>query len=265
MIGTSSAVATPIGRAKAAEPIGQDVVICGSDWSRVVPWYDPTRLGTPAFWIAQTRLRPRPATYQVGATLREEVALCLLGGHGITEKMAFAAFARLRDEHLLAGDTVSADALQEALVRPFELPGHGRAVRYRFPFLKAQRLSEALRVLRTQTPPPLDEPKALREWLTGLPGVGLKTASWAVRNLTRSDDVAVIDIHIRRAGVAAGLFDPAWKLPRDYRRFEEAFVLWAQIGGVPTADLDACIWSALAELGRGARILFGVSTLSELD
>ena len=145
------------------------------------------------------------------------------------------------------------------------LPDRDRPVRYRFPTLKARRLDEALSILASATPPKASQPLALRDWLTILPGVGLKTASWAVRNLTRSDDVAVIDVHIRRAGVAAGMFDPAWKLPRDYRRFEEAFVLWARIGDVPTANLDACIWTTLAELGRGARLLFGVNTLSELD
>lgn len=247
------------------EPVGEDVVIYGSDWSRAVHWHDATRLGTAAFWIDQARRRPRPETYQVGDGLREEIALCLLGGYGITEKMAYHAYARLRDEQLLTGEVVDIGALREALTRPFELPGHAHPVRYRFPSLKAQRLAGAFEFLRENTPPPEAEPVRLRDWLTSLPGIGPKTASWVVRNLTRTDDVAVIDVHIRRAGVAAGIFDPAWKLPRDYRRFEEAFVMWARLGGIPTADLDACIWSTLATMGRSARLLFGVATLGDLD
>ena len=248
-----------------SDPLGEDVMIYGTDWTRVVHWYDPTRLGTAAFWIDQTRRRPRPQTYQVGQGLHEEVALCLLGGYGITEKMAYAAFARLRDERLLTGAVLDADKFRVSLARPFDVPGHEKPVRYRFPTMKAERLAGAFEVLSADTPPPLSEPVQLRDWLTTLPGVGQKTASWVVRNLTRSDEVAIIDVHIRRAGVAAGIFDPAWKLPRDYRRFEEAFVMWARLGAVPTADLDACIWSALATLGRGARLLFGVATLGELD
>ena len=248
-----------------AEPIGQDVLIEGVGWSRVVHWYDPTRLGTAAFWTEQTRLRPRPCSYQAGTTLGEEVALCILGGHGITEQMAYASFERLRDERLLTGETVSVEVLHEALSRPFELPGRERPVRYRFPLMKAERLAGALQLLQFETAPPATRPRELRDWLTRLPGVGLKTASWAVRNLTRSDDIAIIDIHVRRAGIAAGVFDPAWKLPRDYLRFEEAFVCWARVGGVPTADLDSCIWSWLADLGRGARVIFGVETLGALD
>ena len=47
-----------------------------------------------------------------------------------------------------------------------------------------------------------EEPKddvVLRDALTAIPGVGLKTASWAVRNHRASDSVAVLDVHIVRA------------------------------------------------------------------
>ncbi|CPU63356.1 N-glycosylase/DNA lyase [Mycobacteroides abscessus] len=155
--------------------------------------------------------------------------------------------------------------MHEALARPFDLPGRPRPVRYRFPMLKAERLSSAIEMLTTLTAPPASAPRELRDWLIQLPGVGAKTASWVVRNLTRSDDIAVIDVHIRRAGIVAGVFDREWTLPKDYRRFEEAFVEWASVGGVPTADLDACIWASLAGLGRHARVIFGVKSLAELD
>ncbi|WP_187365358.1 hypothetical protein [Cellulosimicrobium cellulans] len=248
-----------------AEHYSRDVLLSGGDWSRTVAWYDPTRLATPAFWVEQARQRPRPQTYQVGSTLLEEVALCLLGGHAITEQMAYVSFARLRSEGLLTGEPQPEATLHAALARPFDLPDRPRPVRYRFPALKAQRLSAVIDILGAATPPPVSVPRELRDWLTGLPGVGAKTASWVVRNLTRSDDIAVIDIHIRRAGVVAGVFDPGWKLPRDYARFEEAFVAWARVGGVPTADLDACIWASLAALGRHARVVFGVKALTDLD
>ena len=47
------------------------------------------------------------------------------------------------------------------------------------------------------------EPLSLREFLLQLHGIGYKTASWIVRNFTGSDDVAIVDIHLRRAGVIA--------------------------------------------------------------
>ena len=247
------------------EPIGRDVVLVGRDWSRPVHWWDATRFATPAFWVELTRRRPVPVTYQIGTTLLEEVALCILGGYGITERMATAAFHRVREAGLVNGQPITADAVAAVLSAPFQLPGSPRSVHYRFPRLKAQRLAAAVETVRHSEPPGIDQPRVLRDWLITLPGVGPKTASWIVRNLTRSDLVAVIDIHIRRAGIVAGLFDPAWRLPRDYGRFESAFVAWARIGGVPTADLDACIWSELAALGPAARSLFGVNHLSDLD
>lgn len=250
---------------QSSEPVGKQVILAGSGWRRAVTWYDPTYLGTPAFWIDQTRRRQRPETYQVGSTLLEEVALCLLGGYGVTEQMAFAAFTRCRERALLTGALVSEADLCAALSEPMNVPSRDKPVRYRFPISKAHRLAAAIEHLSANSPPSVDDPRQLRDWLTRLPGVGPKTASWAVRNLTRSDVIAVIDIHIRRAGIAAGVFDPAWKLPRDYRIFEEAFVAWAHVGAVNTADLDACIWSSLASLGRGARTLFGVKNLCDLD
>ena len=249
-----------------AEPIDRDVELVGLGWRRQFHWYEPTRLGSAAFWIDQTRQRPRPETYQVGATLHEEVALCLLGGYGVTEAMALGAFRAIRAEGLLElrGDPDQSQ-IEAVLRQPYRARGHAGLVHYRFPNQRAERLASAARFLATQSPPPDAPARQLRDWLTQLPGVGPKTASWIVRNTTRSEDVAIIDIHVRRAGVMAGVFDPSWTLPRDYATFEQAFCSWAQLGRVPTADLDACIWSSLATLGRSARALFGVDRLSELD
>ena len=247
------------------EPIGRDVVLVSGDWSRCIQWWDATRFATPAFWVELTRQRPRPVTYQIGTTLLEEIALCMLGGYGITERMATASFQRVRAAGLLDGQRITEDAVAEVLSTPFSLPGSQRPVHYRFPRSKAQRLAAIVETLRHADPPDIDEPRRLRDWLITLPGVGPNTASWIVRSMTRTVLVAVIDVHIRRAGIVAGLFDPAWRLPRDYASFESAFVTWARIGGVPTADLDACIWSELSALGPAARSLFGVKHLSDLD
>lgn len=193
--------------------------------------------------------------------------MCLLGGYGINEAMSTHAFWAVRDAGLL--DVLrppSAEAIENVLRVPMAVRGYVRPVRYRFPAQKARRIAGALAAL-AQDPPDLSAlpPRELRARLTGLGGVGLKTASWVVRNLTRSDDIAIIDIHVRRAGVAAGVFDSRWVLPRDYPLFEESFCAWARAGGVATADLDLCIWSTLARMGTRARLLFGVERLSDLD
>lgn len=95
-----------------------------------------------------------------------------------------------------------------------------------------------------------------------LPGIGPKTASWIVRNQTGSDEVAIIDIHVFRACVAAGIFDPNWKLPGDYWECERAFLRFAQLGQVSSAALDACIWAQMHELGSHAQQLTRAVTRS---
>lgn len=243
-----------------------EVTLVGSGWSRTFGWGHPTWLGSAAFWVEQAKAWRRPDSYQVGRTLTEEVALCLLGGYGITELIATAAFHRVRDAGLLdeARPPDLAD-VEAALRAPLNLPGRQRAVRYRFPVQRAHRLADAVAWIGQNPPAETWTARELRLWLTQLHGVGPKTASWIVRNLRRSDDIAVIDVHIRRAGVFAGVFDRRWTLPQDYARYEEAFCAWAAIGEVPTADMDACIWSSLAALGNAARTLFGVARLADLD
>lgn len=243
-----------------------DVTLVGSGWARTFDWGQPAWLGSAAFWVQQTQIRPRPDSYQVGRTLLEETALCLLGGYGVSEPMATAAFNAVRDAGVLSeGQTPTAEAIEAVLQVPIDVQGRRAPVRYRFPAQRARRLAGAAAWLEHNKPLDWWSARELRSWLTQLPGVGQKTASWIVRNLRRSNDVAVIDIHIRRAGVFAGVFDPHWRLPRDYELFEEAFCAWARHGGVPTADMDACIWSSLAELGNSARTLFGVARLADLD
>lgn len=242
------------------------VAMQGASWRRDVLWRDHTCLGSPAFWVEETRRRPSPPTLRIGRNLAEEVALCLLGGYGINEAMCIAAFHALRELGLL--DTMrpkSASTIEKVLRAPMAVDGHARPVRYRFPAQRAERVAAAINTLALEEPPTASTPRELRDFLTTLKGVGPKTASWVVRNLTRSDDVAIIDVHVRRAGVVAGVFDTGWTLPHDYNKFEEAFCAWAAVGGVRTADMDLCIWSTLARLGTTARLLFGVDRLSDLD
>lgn len=262
---TVSAIGRSENRA-AQKVVGHHGFVSGAGWDRQFPWCDPTRLGSAAFWVEETAKRRSPESYRIGSSLSEEVAFCLLGGFGITETMAVHAFTAIRDAGLFdAGGAALAEHFEAVLRRPMVVPGHHRAVRYRFPRQRAVRLSAAMSILARSEPPSDAEPRRLRDWLMVLPGVGPKTASWIVRNRTRSDSIAVIDIHIRRAGVVAGVFDPAWRLPRDYHVFEEAFCGWASLGGVPTAELDATIWSALSALGNSARLIFGVNRLTDLD
>jgi thermostable 8-oxoguanine DNA glycosylase len=81
-----------------------------------------------------------------------------------------------------------------------------------------------------------------------------------VRNHLGSDAVAIIDIHIQRAGVIAGVFDRRWQPGRDYDLMETLFLAWAAEGGVNAGDLDAVIWSDMSSLGRSAARALGAPT-----
>lgn len=242
------------------------VTIEGTSWRREVQWRDHSWLGSAAFWVEETRRSPSPSTLRIGQNLAEEVVLCLLGGYGVNEAMCTSAFWAVRDAGLVDTEhPPSVRDVEDVLRTPMTVEGYAGPVRYRFPAQRADRVAAAIAALaRCGTPSDL-EPRALRGFLTTLKGVGPKTASWVVRNITRSDDIAIIDVHVRRAGVVAGTFDPTWVLSRDYDKFEEAFCAWAAAGGVRTADMDLCIWSTLARLGTRARLLFGVNRLADLD
>ncbi len=230
------------------------------DLRRDVWWGQPWQLATASYWTALALALPGPATYRLGRTLDEEVAACLLGGHGIPGPIGNAAFRAVRDAGLLDGAPVPGPEPIERLLRQ-PLTVRGATMRYRFPRQRARRLSAALGHVRSSAPP--EDDVELRDWLTGAPGIGMKTASWVVRNHRASDRVAIIDVHVQRAGTAAGVFDPAWRLPRQYTLLERAFLAWAAAGGVSAARLDACIWAELAGAGAHARDVLGVARLSD--
>lgn len=213
-------------------------------------WGTPADVGTPAFWIDQTQLSPRGMPHQIASSVREEIAVAILGGFGMPAESGLAAFRHVKQLGLLEEPAPSEDELHAALTKP--LPVDGRQLRYRFPRQRSRRLSAALARYDEQRVWP-SSPVALRDALTGLPGIGPKSASWIVRNQTACSEVAIIDVHVHRAGRYAGFFDQSWSLPRDYRRFERSFLSVADHGDVAAADLDACIWGWMHNFGSVLR------------
>ncbi len=239
-------------RDKDQKPAGRQVeLVVGGEVLRFY-WGEAHELGTTEYWVEQTRRRPAPSSFALGTTLAEELGACLLGGHGIPAAVGLAAYQRLREKGLL-DRTPAAREIYALLAVPLQVPGRESPIRYRFPRQRSERLAAALSALAASEPP--EESLALRDWLTKLPGIGPKTASWIVRNRHVCDQVAIIDIHVRRAGLAAGFFSPAWRLPRDYEFFEDAFCQVAMRGRVPAASLDACIWGQMQALGRAQALL----------
>jgi N-glycosylase/DNA lyase len=219
---------------------------------RAFAWGHSWQVGTAAYWVAITEaaaadgtLGRGPHRHRLGRDLAEEVAACLLGGHGMPYETGLAAFYAVRDAGLLTRPSDERE-LERVLREPLDVGG--RTVHYRFPAQRARWLAAALRQVCTQMPP--TNPQDLRDWLLLVPGIGPKTAGWIVRNHSGSDDVAIIDVHVLRAGLDAGVFDPSWTPTSEYPRLEAFFLAWAGRGGVRAADLDAVIWSERAYAAR---------------
>jgi N-glycosylase/DNA lyase len=227
------------------------------------PWGPSWELGSAAFWVEQVTVDTvggeRDREHALGRSLREEVVACMLGGHGVPGDVGVAAFGVLRDAGLLDGARpFDVARSRQLLSAPFTVPGRPRPVRYRYHQQRPARIAEALDGMNAWAAAvDLLDDVALRDRLVQLPGIGPKTASWIVRNHRGSDRVAIIDVHVRRAGVAAGVFCANWQLPRDYALFESAFLSWAAVGGVSAAELDATVWFLCARMGHDIGLLLG--------
>jgi len=228
-------------------------------------WGHTWELGSAAFWPHLAR-SAAPASHRLADSLPAELVACILGGFGVLGDVGIAAFAALRRDGVLTTAQSAderADTISTLLRQPMPIPGRPRPVRYRFWRQRGRRIADALALLEQwRGNPDLDpalapDAREMRDRLLAIPGVGPKTASWTVRNHLDSDDVAIIDIHIARAGVTAGLFCRYWRLPNDYARYEQAFLSWSQAAEVRASTLDAVIWRTLADLGPHGDTLLG--------
>lgn len=212
-----------------------------------VKWGYADSVFSPAYWAHQLELASERFVqhcFLTGETLFEETVFCLLGGHGISYELNLAAFEHLRGTRLLAGDEVEVREIADALRQPLRFGA--RTVKYRFPNKRAEFIHAAHAAFATSQPP--GDAIALRSWLVRLPGIGPKTASWIVRNWLDSDNVAIIDVHLHRAGVLAGLFDAGDRVERDYYRMERRFLAFAAALGVRPSALDGLIWAQMRQM-----------------
>jgi len=210
-----------------------------------VRWGAVDAFPTPAYWAYQVvarRLVGKPAGYRLGRTLAEEMAACLLGGHGIPATVGLAAYDRMRERGALSGRSVSESDLEALLKEPLQVDG--RSIRYRFAAQKARYLAAALPLAHAA--PQFEVGRQLRDWLLAVPGIGHKTASWIARNWLDADDVAILDIHIMRVGQAIGLFPKSLTVERHYVELEERFLRLSTSLDVRASELDAVIWWEMA-------------------
>lgn len=222
-------------------PDPESEVLPGVCWGRHEDFF------TPAFWRARLWIDGEDSPlidYSIGRSLREEVAACILGGFGMPAEVGLAAFKRLQSRGLLNGDA-SSTTIEGALREPLAIGV--RRVKYRYPATKSRFVSAAMDRM-TREAAPINSPLALRNWLITFDGIGPKTASWITRNCTHCDEVAILDIHLIRAGLLMGLFSPWHRIPRDYFRMEACLVTFARNIGVKLSKFDSMVWCYMRRL-----------------
>jgi N-glycosylase/DNA lyase len=212
-------------------------VLPGLNWGHCYQLY------TPAFWKLQYLLNSfsvEDNAHRISNNLIEEILLCILGGYGIPSEMGMIAFNRFKNENLIRRD-VSFVEISEALSRPFQL-SESKFVKYRFANQKAKYIHHFLNRSDLDDLAGLDD-LSLRAWLITLKGIGPKTASWITRNWLRSERVAILDVHILRAGVITGFFDRDFNIVTEYYELEKQYLTFCNFLEVRPSDMDAIIWS----------------------
>jgi thermostable 8-oxoguanine DNA glycosylase len=185
------------------------------------------------------------------SNVEHELLFCLLGGHGVTFELARSAANVLDELNVFDGEWSShrlevaiRSELETAQFKPYRHDDSLR--RYRYPRRKARVVAQAAEWLNRHRPLfasllALDDDVARRNLMCECPGVGLKTASWLLRNVGLGQALAVIDVHVLRALVAAGRINGA-RLPRDYCAVEQRFLAWCDDLNAPPAAFDLMLW-----------------------
>ena len=220
-----------------------------------IDWKKAGQRFTKSFWEVQYYLADSSCfDYKLGSNIKEEVVACLLGGYGFKAELGLLAFHRIKNMRLVRGDT-RLEELENAISAPFRW--NGKEVHYRFSHQKSKYIYwflqrndidelEYLRGIR------------LRERLMTIKGIGLKTASWIARNYGNCEDVAIVDIHIYRAGRLAGFINPKWDMQKDYYKIEESFLDFCHSINALPSKMDSIMWNQMKESNRRAIELLNI-------
>lgn len=214
-----------------------------------IPMGREDQLLTPAYWKWRCSVGEDEGHDYIarGGTFEDEVIFCILGGFGVKMEVNHAFFRHLKKANALSLERpASEDEIRELLQHRIDIDG--RLHRYRFPKQRAYRVSKAIQIMRNWDLSGLDDLE-FRDALCTMPGVGPKTASWITRNWRGAETVAILDIHVLRAGWYVGIFDLNAQLPRDYSKLEAQFLNFAELLEVRPAVLDAVMWSDMRIFG----------------
>jgi N-glycosylase/DNA lyase len=207
-----------------------------------IKWGNYTQLYTPAFWKLQYLLSNYSNNFnshRLASTIQEEIVMCILGGYGIPSEMGIIAFNRLKQNGNIKYG-VSFELIYNNLASPFCL-SNGKSCYYRFYNQKSKYIHRFLNRNDINNIPVNDD-MDLRSWLLTVDGIGLKTASWITRNWLKSNNVAILDIHLLRAGKLAGFFEFKSISSFNYLSLEKKYLEFCNALQVQASNMDAIIW-----------------------
>lgn len=205
-----------------------------------IKWGSYVQLYTPAFWKLQYLLSDfsgNRISHKLSSSLLEEIVMCILGGYGIPAEIGILAFKHLKENDLIQ-QNISFESIYNVLAQPMT-NDNGKQIRYRFFKQKSLYVYKFLNRADLEIIPQNNDLE-LRNWLLTIDGIGLKTASWITRNWMHSDNVAIIDIHIFRAGQLTGFFTK--KSLSDYLTLEREYLNFCNALQVSASNMDALIW-----------------------
>jgi len=141
---------------------------------------------------------------------------------------------RLKEENFLDNGTSPERFLREGYIR-----FHNNKSNY---LLEARKnFINVVEKLRTE-----EDPKQMREWLVeNVKGFGMKEASHFLRNIGRTQELAILDRHILRNMERHGFIEeiPKSLTKKKYLEIEQNFQKMAKTLNMKPAELDLLLWA----------------------
>ncbi|WP_138992757.1 8-oxoguanine DNA glycosylase [Larkinella sp. C7] len=215
-----------------------------------VQWGHFDQFYTPAYWKLQYTVTPfseNSDTFRLGKDVIEEVVACLLGGYGLPAELGLQAFDRLKSKRLIEPG-VQEGKIKEVLSQPYYTKNN-RKVTYRFYNQKSKYIANFLNRADLDMAYTNDDIQ-LRNWLLDIKGIGPKTASWITRNWLKSEKVAIIDVHILRAGIIAGIFNANSDVNIEYFDLERRYLDFCHALDVLPSYMDSLMWINMRRTSR---------------
>jgi N-glycosylase/DNA lyase len=195
--------------------------------------------------------------------LRRELAGCILGSQ-VRYEMAQSAvdiierLGLFKDTYWMSYEYDLESLIYDALTNKCK---HSKVFSYRFPRLRAKQLGETKRrllnsnlTLKELVFESRDEKAIRRELIALIPGLGPKQASMFLRNVSRSYNLAVLDVHVLRfleiQQITKNVKKSIGRIS-GYEQVETIMRTYSESIGYPVGYMDWAIWATM----RAAREL----------